>query len=189
MELLLLRHGETAGNQRRAFVGVTDEVLCVEARTALTPLTAVDAVFASPLARCVETATLCYPGMKPIFLDALQETNFGQFEGKTHSELESNPQYQEWLRLNGETVCHGGETVCAFKQRVRRGFQEVVAQSVEAGWQRIAIVTHGGCIMAILEALSGQDFYHWQTENGAGYQFQYDPKSGAVWNIRSFRTG
>ena len=43
----------------------------------------------------------------------------------------------------------------------------------------LAIVCHGGTIMAILEAFSvpHRDFYDWQVPNGGGYRFWYDPRT------------
>ena len=54
----LIRHGRTAGNLERRYIGSTDEPLCPEGRREVSGLRApeADRVFASPLKRCLETA-------------------------------------------------------------------------------------------------------------------------------------
>lgn len=186
LELTLLRHGQTAGNVRRAFVGRTDQPLSEAGRTALTPLGAVDAVFVSPLARCRQTAEQCYPGYPATIVAGLQEVDFGCFEAKTHAELTGDPLYEQWLAAQGETTCHGGEVVSAFQKRVQAAMETVLLLSEQETYRSVAVVTHGGCIMAIMAAWTEGDFYHWQSPNGGGYRLCYDTTTRQVSNIRAF---
>lgn len=186
LELTLLRHGQTAGNVRRAFVGRTDQPLSDAGRAALTPLDAADAVFTSPLARCRQTAQCCYPDQPVTVIQALQEIDFGCFEAKTHLELAGNSLYEQWLAAQGETTCHGGEAVSAFQKRVQAAMEEILRQSEQETDEKIAVVTHGGCIMAIMAAWTDEDLYHWQAPNGGGYRLCYDTTTRQISNIRAF---
>ena len=67
MEILLARHGATAGNLLHRHLGVTDEPLCPEGRAALQPVDeALETVFVSPLLRARETAAVLFPGAAQI---------------------------------------------------------------------------------------------------------------------------
>ena len=170
MEIVLIRHGKTAGNLRGAYVGRTDEPLCEEGRSALLKnrVPKADLLFASPMKRCVETAGILYPRQQAILVEALRECDFGRFEGKTWQELSGDTEYQVWIDSGGMAPFPEGESHEDFEKRCCEGFQEVSRQCVEKGCQRAAIVAHGGTIMAILDAWSEphKDYFDWQIKNG-----------------------
>ena len=59
LKLILIRHGETQGNKLKRYIGKrTDEPLCPEAGNMLAQLAypEVQAVYASPMIRCTQTA-------------------------------------------------------------------------------------------------------------------------------------
>ena len=61
-----------------------------------------------------------------------------------------------------------------FRRRCARGFLRLCREEKDS--ERIAVICHGGTIMAVLEAF-GQpagDFYRWQVKNGEGYSFLFD---------------
>ena len=86
--LYLIRHGETEENQRGILVGSTDVPLNDTGRSQSIDLAKlartlpVDAIFASPLQRAVETAILAFGKEARIVTDSsLREFHFGEWEG------------------------------------------------------------------------------------------------------------
>ncbi len=179
LDVVMIRHAQTQGNLRGAYIGRTDEPLCPEGTRLLDEQIArgiypkVDAVCASDLRRCVETARRIYPGVPLTLCAGLRETDFGVFEGKNYAQLNGNPDYQRWIDSGGTIPFPGGEAPADFRARSVRAFTEW-CESVECG--SVAIVCHGGTIMAVLDALSRphRDFYDWQVKNAGGYRFVYD---------------
>ena len=80
LKLILVRHGETQGNKLKRYIGKrTDEPLCPEAGNMLAQLAypEVQAVYASPMIRCTQTAGILFPGKKLTIIDELAECDFG----------------------------------------------------------------------------------------------------------------
>ncbi len=171
MKVYLIRHGETKGNREHRYVGVTDEGLLPEAVKLLSQqkMPGASSVYVSPMRRCRETAKLLYPGQEQRIIEAFRECDFGEFEYKNYAELNGNPAYQRFLDTLGESGFPGGEEKRSFQQRCVGGLQEVLAQ--EEG-RDIALVVHGGTIMALLDWFSSphRDYYDWQAQNGCGYR-------------------
>ena len=90
LKLILVRHGETQGNKLKRYIGKrTDEPLCPEAGNMLAQLAypEVQAVYASPMIRCTQTAGILFPGKKLNIIDELAECDFGEFENKNYKEI------------------------------------------------------------------------------------------------------
>ena len=170
-KLFLIRHGATAGNLEKRYIGRTDEPLCPEGiRQALylrEQGLQVDCLFVSPALRARQTAELVFPDMPYLVRDGLMETNFGVFEGKTAAELGGNPAYQAWVDSGCTAPIPGGESVDAFKARCCHTFQGILEEMAEEC--SAALVMHGGGIMAILEAYAcpAREFYTYHIPNGA----------------------
>ena len=113
LKLILIRHGETQGNKLKRYIGKrTDEPLCPEAGNMLAQLAypEVQAVYASPMIRCTQTAGILFPGKKLNIIDELAECDFGEFENKNYKELSGDPRYQAWIDSNGILAFPGGES-------------------------------------------------------------------------------
>ena len=94
------------------------------------------------------------------------------------SPLKDDPAYQLWLDTAGEIPPPGGESKAAQKIRTLGAFHSVISRH-SAG--TIALVVHGGTIMAILESLEPtHEFYRWQAENGCGWLCAWDGRSLTV---------
>lgn len=173
MRIYLIRHGETKGNRERRYVGTTDEGLLPEAIQALSSvkMPCPARVYASPLRRCLETARILFPDCRPVLIDELRECDFGQFEYKNYVELNGNPDYQRFIDTMGECGFPGGEDMRSFQERCVKGFKEVLRREEEQKGESIAVVAHGGTIMALLDRFSDphRDYYDWQVKNGGGY--------------------
>ena len=173
MRVDLIRHGQVEGNRERRYVGSTDQPLTQEGRASAKEKAypAVDHVFTSPLLRCLETAAILYPECEASTVPELAECDFGEFEYKNYMELSGNADYQAWIDSGGMIGFPGGEDRPTFQARCVRGFREAVRQAGKEGWERIALVVHGGTIMAILDEFSEPhaDYFQWQCRNMEGY--------------------
>lgn len=182
MKLIFIRHGKTAGNLQGRYIGRSDEPLCDEGRRELMAKSypAADTVIVSPMSRCIETAELIYPDREPLNCEGLRECDFGDFEGKNYAELSGSEDYQRWIDSGGEMAFPGGESKKSFSERTVAAFEEMIAQ-VDG---TVALVVHGGTIMALLErfALPKREFYDYHVKNGGGYVTEYDGKNIRIVN-------
>ena len=90
MELIMIRHGKTAGNIRKAYIGSTDEPLCEEGVSELKnkiPDRTLGHVFVTSLIRTQQTAGYLFPDAKQEILPELREMDFGVFENRTAEEM------------------------------------------------------------------------------------------------------
>ena len=198
-ELILIRHGKTAGNLLGRDIGSrTDEPLCDEGREGLAgkQLPEVERLYVSPMKRCVETAEILWPGFdrkKMQKVTDLRECDFGDFENKNYKELSGNGDYQAWIDSNGTLPFPNGESMDAFKSRCLEAFARIVEEvsvaeqewiaSGKTGIFRAGIVVHGGTIMAILEQYGYPKaaYFDYQVKNGCGYRLT--PVEGTrLWN-------
>ncbi|MBQ3380023.1 MAG: histidine phosphatase family protein [Clostridia bacterium] len=181
IDVIFIRHGATAGNLLRRYVGRTDEPLCAEGikqalslkKEGFTP----DHIFVSPMKRTYETAELIFPKRRFIMYEGFKETDFGIFEGKTARELECCPEYRAWVESGCLSDIPNGESVAHFKERCVKAFDEAI-RSVPDG-SSAAFVIHGGVIMAILEARATpkRDFYEYHIKNGEYIRGRYNGKT------------
>ena len=178
IDIFFIRHGATAGNLRRRYIGRTDEPLCeagvAQVETLRKQGRSVDKLFVSPLLRTRQTAELLFPQMPYTIVDGLAETDFGRFEGKSADELSDDPTYQAWVDAMCLTPIPKGESVVGFKTRCCEAFAETI-RTVPDG-SRVGFVVHGGVIMAIMEAYAfpRKDFYAYHIGNGECLQGVYD---------------
>ena len=179
LKIWLIRHGMTEGNRYQRYIGVTDEPLCEEGRELLRKFTypKPQAVFVSPLKRCLETAAILFDDPKVRIIDQLAECDFGEFENKNYKELSGDPRYQEWIDSNGILAFPGGESKEKCAVRNLEGFQRAVTACIREEITEAALVVHGGTIMNIMEqyALPKKEFYEWHVGNGCGYLVELDP--------------
>lgn len=178
LELLLLRHGQTAGNKLGRYIGTTDEPLSPEGRELLKGLSfgEPEMVYVSPLRRCRETAELLFPGKEQVVIEELAECDFGGFENKNYKELSGSPDYQAWIDSDGTLPFPGGESREGFQARSLAGFEKAVRDCMEKKVSSAALVVHGGTIMNIMEAYAEEkrSFYEWHVKNGGGYKVKMD---------------
>jgi len=165
--MILLRHGATAGNLERRYIGSTDQPLCETgiAQAKAVPALPADRIVVSPLLRARQTAELVFPGRKLEICADLRESHFGIFEGKTAEELKDDPDYTRWVAGGCTGPIPQGELTADFKARCCAAFLREMARSADNS--TTVFVVHGGVIMAILEAFSRpkRDFYAWQLPN------------------------
>ena len=185
MELIVIRHGTTQGNLERRFIGTLDVPLAPVgeelARKVAPTLPPVEHIYRSPLMRCAQTAELLWPGVEMTVIEELRESDFGPFEGKNHEELKDDPLYQAWI---GQSEGHlnfaampVGESAEQVSARAAEGLRLVSGDMVRRGFQRAALVSHGGTIMGMLSRFGRpeRDYYGWMCPNCGGFRMALDP--------------
>lgn len=187
MELILIRHLKTPGNEKRQYIGSTDEelseqeVLNFKQKYKIDSYPQVQQVIVSPMKRCIQTAELIYPKNQITQEVLLKECDFGIFEGKTYEELKDRAEYQAWLDSGGTIAFPEGEEQKEFRSRCVRGMLCQVDRLCKENVESAAFVVHGGTIMAVLEQLAEdqKDFYHWQVEMAEDIECLLTKKSGS----------
>ena len=152
--LLLIAHAATAWNAERRYQGWSDVPLSDLGRDQARRLAhalgeaPLDAVIASDLSRAVDTAVgLAEPRGLAVRIDRrLREMNFGDWEGKTASEIHdvSDP----WLRGDIDACPPRGESLAEVSDRVGAFLAELPDGEV-------AIVGHRGPLRVLLCRLLG----------------------------------
>ena len=190
-DISLIRHGMTPGNEEHRYIGTTDEPLSKKGREQLLALRekgvypAAACVAASPLERCRQTAELLYPGQAPCVFDQFREMDFGAFEGHNYEELKADARYQAWIDSNGTLPFPQGESREQFQRRCMEGFCELLKEM----WTRemfplsLALVVHGGTIMALLDAFAEGSYYDYQCANAKGYKGRLSVEFDAAGNV------
>lgn len=180
MNIVLIRHGKTIGNQNKEYIGRSDQPILssVEDEILKIQYPKVDAVFSSPLKRAIQTAQLIFKEQNATIVDKLIECDFGDFEGKTYDQLKDNPDYQHWIDSGGIAAFPNGEDGISFRKRCVDAFYSILDESILSGYHDVGIVCHGGTIMAILDGITEhkKGFYHWQVKNLYGYIVSFDEK-------------
>jgi len=162
-QLLLLRHGQTAGNVQRVWQGWTGGELTplgvqqaeATARRLATCGQTIDALYSSPLHRAWQTAQIVGQalGLSPVAHEGLKEIWFGEIEGVTQEEFAARyPEiHRRWSnRSDMNFTWPGGESRAKVHQRARRAIEEIVTR-YDGG--SIVVATHGGTLRAILAHL------------------------------------
>lgn len=180
--IVLIRHGQTDGNLKKRYIGITDEPLSLQGQREILRRAAkgcypmAEQVYTSTLLRTMETAKLIYPNCIPEIISELSECDFGIFENKCYEELKDLPEYRTFIDSMGEGPIPGGESAPAFRKRCCTGFLKAVDDMVKRQTARAALVCHGGTIMSVMSEFdeNKKDFYSYQVPNGGGMEIQFD---------------
>lgn len=174
----MIRHGKTAGNLEKRYVGRTDESLSelgieeASARKETLFLEGIEAVFVSPKRRCLETASILFGKSEQIVIENLRECDFGDFEMKNWQDLEGNEDYQKFIDSNGMLPFPNGEGMLSFQARCMKGFEEVLLYCQNHGIkEHIVMVVHGGTIMSVCSYLMDEieEYFKYSCDNVGGY--------------------
>lgn len=168
MTIYLIRHGKTPANEQHLYCGSTDISLSETGKEELCKLSysTPNAVFVtSGMRRANETLKLLF-GDVPFEVDErFREVDFGAFEMRSYEQLKTDAAYQAWLTGDNEqNIPPRGESGAQMKARVLEAFGQIR--------QDTAVITHGGVIVTIMEALfpeEGKNRYQWQPKPGHGY--------------------
>ena len=159
--LTLVRHGETLANRERRYISDSDVSLSREgidnlrARCAAGYYPAVDRIVASPMLRCLETATVIFQRDPDLVLPELKERAFGPWEGLRHVDLQEDESYQTWIESAGNVSPPGVESEKSFAERITYALRAVLEFARRECALKLAVVTHGGVIMEIMRRAEG----------------------------------
>jgi probable phosphoglycerate mutase len=177
--IFLVRHGATSLTAEDRFAGSSDVSLSDEGRRQVASLAerlkneCLDAIYASPLGRTVETAQiLAAPhGLRPILEPGLREIDYGHWEGLARAEVESkfSAEYAIWQE-DPFTIAPGdGESGVNVLNRVLPVFRRIV----EAHRHKTAlVVSHKGTNRLLISSLLGFDM--------RGYRDRLDQSPAAL---------
>jgi len=160
--LVLVRHGVTDWNREGRFQGHLDpplgdagrhEARLAADRMATDPTLRPARVISSSLGRALETARAIAEaaGVSVEPEPRLMEIGQGEWEGRTHAELEVDDadRYRQWRSASGIRQPPGGEPIEAATQRVVRLLGELEPSTA---WP-ICLVSHGGTLRILAHVL------------------------------------
>ncbi|NBC49652.1 MAG: histidine phosphatase family protein [Gammaproteobacteria bacterium] len=182
--LFLVRHGATELTAEDRFSGATDVPLSDEGRKQVANLAErlaseqIDAVYASPMGRTVETARiLAKPHAAEVRVDsALREIDYGHWEGKTRAEVEAQygEEYENWQEDPLTIAPREGESGVHVLARALPVVRRIVEQHQHGS---VLVVCHKGTNRLLISSLLGFD--------ARGYRDRLD-QSPAALNILDF---
>ncbi len=163
IELLLIRHGETAWNVERRLQGHVDIALNdtgvrqAQALAAALSVEHLDAIVCSDLQRAIQTAQhIAAPRNIACQINpSWRERHFGGFEGELINKLEQRypAEYAAWRRYEIDTPFppdksdERGETIRQFHARIETALLDLVLQFAQSGAvKKIGVVAHGGVL-------------------------------------------
>ena len=116
------------------------------------------AVYASPLARALDTArpVAAAHGLEPAVLDALAELDFGEVEGLRYDEIEAaRPElFRAWMDEPARVRFPGGEGLADLRARVLPVLAEIRLRHER---EAVVVVAHGGVVRVVLAEALGLD--------------------------------
>ncbi len=193
----LIRHGRLGEEYKGKYIGKKSDVaVSSEGMAELKELREklwypeVDAVFISPLMRCIQTAHALYPDRNYMIVDEIAECDFGKFEGRGYEELKSDVDFVAWAKGGMKDAVPEGESGLEFAQRCYEGFSKIAEYVMKTGLTDVAVITHGGVITSILSSLAfpKREFYEYNVDNGCGFTVTTTPQlwmSGSVIELYS----
>lgn len=162
LQLVVVRHGVTDWNREGRFQGHLDPPLAdlgleqaalVGRRLAEQHDVRPERIVSSSLSRAMETAAAIGAAMGiEVEGDArLIEIGQGEWEGRTHAELEvvDARRYREWRAASGVRQPPGGEPIAAARARIA----ELVEELQGAAQRTVCLVSHGGSLRILAQHL------------------------------------
>lgn len=156
--IYLIRHGETEWNLVGRWQGHADVPLNELGRRQARLLgqrlaregVRFDAIYSSDLARAFQTAWEIGAAVRvPVqLLPPLREIDLGAWSGHTYDEIKVKFPTEVALLEAGQDIPRGGgESIGMLRKRVVRAVEAIIAHHPN---ETLALVTHGGCIRALL---------------------------------------
>ena len=188
--IIAVRHGETAWNLDTRIQGHLDIPLSAVGHRQAARLAAalsdepLAAIYASDLTRARQTAQYLgqAQGVAVTPEPALRERGFGDFEGKTFSEIEAllPEQSLRWRRRDPDFAPAGGESLLTLRSRVVAAAERLAAQHPG---ELIALIGHGGVMDVLYRAATRLDIQAprtWALGNAAINRLLWTPEGFAL---------
>jgi len=158
VKLFLIRHGQTESNAEGRYQGSRDTELTEtglrQAYLAKKYLSNVrlDAIYSSPMKRATDTARIIAEDtqLELKIRDNLKELNFGKWEGLKFEEINERykKDYQAWLNDPYKNPPTQGESFGKLQERAGDEIKKIVSENKDGS--NVAVITHGGVILALL---------------------------------------
>lgn len=162
--VLLVRHGGTVFSAADRFAGSSNIDLSDEGRDQAAKLgvrlatAKIDAVYASPMRRAVDTARLIIGSRKIDIqqMDGLREVDHGEWEGLVHKDVEHEfaDEYRAWDADPFVEAPPGGETGLQVLNRALPALREIV---IDNPGRIILVASHKATNRILLCSLLGMD--------------------------------
>jgi len=175
--IIAIRHGETAWNVDTRIQGHLDiplndtglwQARQVGQALADEPITA---IYTSDLLRAQVTAqAVADTTGAPLILETgLRERSFGQLQGRTFAEIESElpEEARRWRQRDPHFEPDGGESLIVFRERITRITDQLVRRHPG---ELVVLVAHGGVLDVLYRAATGQELQAprtWKITNAA----------------------
>jgi probable phosphoglycerate mutase len=174
-QIMLIRHGETEWNAQEIFRGRRDIGLNEKGIKQAKVLgdylkdLKIEAVYASPLQRALDTAGLVavHHGLDVIVAPGLTDFNYGAWEGLTHQEVRRRygGLYKRWLKEPHLVKIPDGESLSAVRERARN----VVRMALSQHTGTVVLVSHRVVNKVLICSLLGMDDAHfWNIRQDLG---------------------
>ena len=160
MLLFLIRHGLTSHTNERLSgwlpgISLTDDGRAQAASVAerMRPVT-LDAIYSSPLERCMETAKPLASSKKLRIRvrDGLGEVRYGDWEGKKLRSLAKTKLWRRVMQSPSRARFPGGETLAETQARAVAAIEQLREKHQD---QTIAVVTHADVIRVLVAYYAG----------------------------------
>lgn len=182
--LLLVRHGETEWNRDRVFRGRRDIDLSERGVEQAARLgrslagVAIDAVYASPLARALDTARpIASPRTHDVHpIHNLIDIDYGDWSGLSHADVRAKypQQYQQWETAPHEALIPGGETLEAVRARAMPAVEWLLSEHADC----VVVVSHRVVLKVLVLSLLGmglERFWSIKLDTASVSAFQTSP--------------
>ena len=189
MDLIIVRHGETAWTLSGQHTGSTELDLTPRGREEAASIRELlerlvagrqPVVMSSPRRRALETASLALPSRPAVESELLVELGYGDYEGLTSAEItERRPGWDLW-----RDGCPGGEPLADAGERAATLLAEVVDPSSDP----VVVVTHGHFSRILTAVALGLDparggLFSSDTASVSVLDDRQGVRSVALWNV------
>jgi broad specificity phosphatase PhoE len=179
MLLLLVRHGQSAGNLEQRFQ-ISETPLTLRGRqeslvtaAALGRWGSVDRLYTSCLVRAMETAGIIGDefGLEPVPMSGLVEIDTGRAAGMLRTSWQAaHPELARILShpnrgIESMGTWDGGESGHQFRDRVLGDYRTIISKHGDSN-EVVVVVTHGGPLAWIRAEVSGDPLDQWPSPRG-----------------------
>lgn len=177
MRIIFIRHTQTEANQKKIYGGQVDYKLttkgaddviytCEKLLSYYSDINKFEKIYTSPLSRCKILAYEINNNLNTTITneESLLEYNFGIFEGKSFSDLESVIEYKDWCADYVAYKIPNGESLIECRDRVKSFIDTLLYENKD-----VIVVAHEGIIklaILILLNLENNMFWNFKISNG-----------------------
>lgn len=170
LEISLIRHGEIVRPKPDSLIGQLDVFMSDVGRRGVNELAKkiaqkqFEAIFTSPLSRCIESARIIcnYQQEQPLVVDCLKEIALGEWDGlsKRYIKEKYSREFDERGQNFASFMPPGGESFIDLQERAWPCFFNIVKSCYKKKYQKIAIIAHAGVNRVIISKITNASLTH-----------------------------